>query len=755
MICAIVGVFLLFTGMRATAQYANPASLLNIEKFAEEEKQAFKNLSGRVQQGMGSYRGSVASDNFDVSFYRCEWEIDPTIRFIKGKVTSYFTIVSATDNITYDLSEVLTVDSITYHGNKISYQKIPSDGLQLQFPAALNASVKDSVTIFYKGVPATLPSFNPFVQSSHNGAPIIWTLSEPFGAKQWWPCKNGLNDKADSIDIVITNPAIYQASSNGVMVQESVANSNKTSMWKHRYPIATYLVAIAVTNYTVVKDTVMTGGKVLGLVDYAYPESVGIFNTQRPLTKYAIGLLTNLFGEYPFIKEKYGYTQFGAGGGMEHQTNSFVNGPSRDLIVHETAHQWFGDKITCSSWKDIWLNEGFASYCQVLEFENSDKPYFYGTLKNLIASITSLPDGSVLVDDTTDANRIFSGRLSYYKGCYLLHMLRWKLGDSVFFKGIKRYLNDPLLTYNFAKTEDLQRNLEQESGKNLTSFFKNWFSGQGYPDYTVEWSQDSSTTVYTKITQGTSHPSVSFYDMPVPIQFKNSTRDTIIVFDNVQNGQTYLSNPGFKADTAIFDPDYWILCHSNTKQLTCTGSAGADKIFPLYKIEWFQNINNWIFVDITQSNAAATAAGNDIPGYLHFSGDGKDTTIIVKNVRGHYSNWINAGFKVTNVFVTTSCLMNMNYTVTSQANTPSANEIKIFPVPVNNNSLNISLKNPTDRSLSVIILNAAGQLVYQGKFDTPGRDEVFTIPATKFAKGVYFIKLQSESTIRITRKFIN
>ncbi|MEP6724329.1 MAG: M1 family metallopeptidase, partial [Bacteroidota bacterium] len=445
----------------------------SIDSIADIEKKSFTNLlENNRETGTQNYTRTTSSSNFDINFYRCEWEIDPNIRFIKGKVTSYFSISSATDNIVFDLSDTLMVDSITYHGNQILFQKIPNDGLQLQFPSILNTGQKDSVSIYYNGVPRNLVRFKPFVQFIHNGAPMIYTLSEPFGAKEWWPCKNGLNDKADSIDILIKNPAIFQASSNGSMVQESIVNTNKLSVWKHRYPIASYLVALAVTNFTVLKDTMIIGGKTMNLVDYAYPEAIEVnyFNAERPYTKYTLALYSRLFGDYPFANEKYGFTQFGGGGGMEHQTNTFVIGPTVQLIAHETGHQWFGDKITCGSWQDIWLNEGFATYCEILYKESLDKNTIYPTLKNYINTITSVPDGSVWVDDTTSASRIFTGRLSYYKGSYLLHMLRWKLGDDVFFRGVKRYINDPLLKYNYAKTSDFKRNMEEESGKDLSPF---------------------------------------------------------------------------------------------------------------------------------------------------------------------------------------------------------------------------------------------------------------------------------------------
>ena len=724
-------------------------------QIAELEKKGFERLfQGNHNVNNERVAGTVASANFDVNFYRCEWEIDPNVRYIKGKVTSYFTIVATTDTIVFDLSSALVPDSIVYHGTPIVFQPIANDGLMLQFPAVLHKGDKDSVSIYYKGVPRSMPGVKPFVQSFHDGAPMIYTLSEPFGAKEWWPCKNGLNDKADSVDITIINPAAYQASSNGLMIGENTINGSKVSVWKHRYPIASYLVALAVTNFAVLKDTVSIGGKIMDIIDYAYPEPMytDYFNAQRVHTKFTLNLYSKLFGDYPFAKEKYGYTQFAAGGGMEHQTNTFLNWPTEQLISHETGHQWFGDKITCGSWEDAWLNEGFASYCEILYMENTDKAVKQKRLGVLINNIIAAPGGSVKVDDSTNSNRIFDGRLTYDKGSYLLHMLRWKLGDTAFFNTLKRYQNDPALKYNYAKTADFQRNAEQESGKNLTGFFQEWYSGQGYPKYAVEWMQDSNSNIFVKINQTTSHPSVSFFDMPVPIQFKNAVRDTTIVFDHSSDGQTFLTNPGFKADTAIFDPNLWILATNSVKYVDCSAAIN-NKLFPFYNIQWTQNNNNWIHLAIDQSNHSATSIGENIPVNIHFTGNGKDSSIEIKNVRYAYSSWLNIGFEVTNVYVSNSCLIDNNYSIHGQRDNSGINEIKVYPVPVDDNAINISLNNPSDKQLSIRLFTASGQLIYKTTVPTPGRNELFKVPSAQLARGAYFITVESE-TIKKTIKLI-
>ena len=233
----------------------------------------------------------------------------------------------------------------------------------------------------------------------------MWSLSEPYGARDWWPCKNGNNDKADSVDIIVTAPAQYKAASNGLLQGEVLigGGTKKVTHWKHRYPIATYLICFAVTNYSVFNNTLQLGNVSLPVVTYCYPETQSWF--QSSTTQYQLPQLSffhGLLGDYPFIKEKYGNVQFGWGGGMEHQTCSFLVVPYEGLMAHELAHQWFGDKITCARWEDIWLNEGFASHMTMGYWVEKAYP-----LKDVIAyrkseidDITSQPGGSVKVDDT-------------------------------------------------------------------------------------------------------------------------------------------------------------------------------------------------------------------------------------------------------------------------------------------------------------------------------------------------------------------
>ena len=511
------------------------------------------------------FRSSPFTADYDLVYQRAEWEIDPAQYYIQGEVMAYFKPTQpGFAAVHFDLSDLLTVHSVLYRGETaVAFNQV-DDRLEVLLPAEIPLGQLDSVSIRYEGAPAST-GFGSFSTATAGGRPVLWTLSQPYGAKDWWPTKQDLNDKIDSIDIIVRTPAPYRAASNGLLVNESEDGAHKIYHWRHRYPIPAYLVAIAVAEYAVYSDFVpVPGGEPIEVLNYAYPGSLATWQAASGATVEIMQLFNELFGLYPFAEEKYGHAQFAWGGGMEHQTMSFMGGMSHLLQAHELAHQWFGNKITCGSWSDIWLNEGFATYLEGMTYEFGLGPNTWRNwLQGKISQVTSQPDGAVFVADTTSVSRIFNGRLSYSKGALLLHMLRWKLGDAAFFQGVRNYLDDPALAYGYARTADLQRHLEQASGQVLDGFFADWFYGQGHPSYQVNWQQQGST-VWVEIGQTTSHPSVDFFELPVPIQFVGSGGgDTIVVFDHAFSGQLF----SFETPTTIsqvqFDPELWLCSRDN------------------------------------------------------------------------------------------------------------------------------------------------------------------------------------------------
>ncbi len=527
------------------------------KKIAETEKNKFS---------LENNKSALAANyNFNVVYHRCEWTVDPAVNYIKGKVLTYFQPVNPTNQVEFDLSIVLTVDSILYHDSLLTFSHLAGDILQVNFPATLIAGSLDSLSIFYQGAPTT-SGFGAFVQTNHSGTPVIWTLSEPYGAKEWWPCKQTLNDKIDSVDIIVTCPSAYRVAGNGLLVSETTSGTDKTFFWKHRYPIATYLVAFAVTNYSVYSDFVPLGNDTLEILNYIYPENIGSAQPATAGTVPTMQLYDSIFTVYPFMKEKYGHAEIGGGASMEHQTMSFMSSSALNhhVISHELGHQWFGDKITCGSWEDIWLNEGFATYCTGLTYQYMFNGIYWNTWKSQnMQSITNYAFGSVFCDDTTTVGRIFDSRLSYSKGAYVLHMLRWVMGDSLFFKGIKNFITDTTLAYGFAKTPQLKVHLEAVSSLSLTEFFNDWYYGEGHPKYSVIWEQDTTNLLTVTINQTQSHSSVSFFEMPVPIRFKNNFQDTILVFNHTFSGEIFTAGLPFTADSVFFDPDLWIVSKNN------------------------------------------------------------------------------------------------------------------------------------------------------------------------------------------------
>lgn len=508
-------------------------------------------------------KGVPESANYDLHYHRLVLELNPEVLYINGAVTSYFSPnVVNFNEIYFDLTNALVVDSVKYHDSLIFFNQLTNNSLRISFPNIISQNSIDSVTVYYQGVPPS-SGFGSFVQSSHLNDSILWTLSEPFGAHEWWPCKDALNDKIDSIEVVVTTPKKYKVASQGLLVNQTTNGVKNTYYWKHRYPIATYLISIAITNYSEFTINANLNQGVMPVLNYVYPEDSATYYTQILNIVPIIELFDSLFGDYPFYTEKYGHAQFEWGGGMEHQTMSSMGGFSNHLMSHELGHQWFGNKITCGSWSDIWLNEGFATYCTGMFYKYLDPFWWDAWKEDMISSVTSLPDGSVYNPDTTSVSRIFSSRLSYKKGAFLLRMLEWKVGSNFFFQAINNYLSDINLRYRFATTQNFKNHLENVSGIDLTEFFNDWYYGEGYPSYTVRWNQSGNSVNFT-VTQNQSHNSVSFFEMPIPIYLKGQGVDTTLVFNHTYSGQNFVANVPFLIDSVYFDPERWILTKNDS-----------------------------------------------------------------------------------------------------------------------------------------------------------------------------------------------
>lgn len=506
--------------------------------------------------------------NYDITYHRLEFTVNPSVKFITGKVFTTYTALSNMTTITFDFANELTTSSVKMGTTNLAFVESGNNELVITLPTTQLAGTSATIEINYSGVPPA-NGFDSFVKSTHNGSPIIWTLSEPFGARDWWPCKQDLNDKINSIDVYITAPSQYVSVSNGVETSAPViSGANKTTHFHHGYPIPAYLIAIAVTNYQVHNQTAGTAPNTFPIVNYVYPENFSTAVTDLEQTISIMDLYETLFEPYPFRNEKYGHAQFSWGGGMEHTTVSFMQNFSRELIAHEMGHQWFGDKVTCGTWKDIWLNEGFATYLATLVIENFDGLDAFITEKaGMIDYIVSSPNGNLYLTDAqaTSVNRIFSSRLSYNKGAMVLEMLRFKLGDAAFFLGLKNYLANPNLAYKYAVTTDLQTQLEIVYGSSLQEFFNDWVYNQGYPTYTITAQNWGAGQAKFVINQTQSDASVSYFEMPVPVRIYAVNGDFVdLKLNNTYNGEQIITNVPFPITNVAFDPERHIIAANST-----------------------------------------------------------------------------------------------------------------------------------------------------------------------------------------------
>lgn len=506
-------------------------------------------------------RAAVGSRDYDVTYYKLDLRVDVNPVRISGSVTlRAFSRSSALNALTLDLVNSMTVDSVLVDGAARPAVQSPMT-FDIDLGSARPAGTPLTLVVYYHGVPATSGFGSLFATATPSGSPWIWTLSEPYGARDWWPCNDHPGDKADSVDVWITVPAGLKVGSQGVLAAVLPnMDGTTTHRWRHRYPIATYLVSLAIADYDEVsfwfKHSATDSMEVL---NYLLP---GTGLGSLPLTVDMLQIFSVLFGPYPFLSEKYGHAQFGWGGAMEHQTMTSTGSTSEGIIAHELAHQWFGDMITLETWPHIWLNEGFATYGEVLYREQKYGAAAYEAAMSSRMLSAREATTSLYVADTTNLSLLFSNALVYSKGATVLHMLRHVVGDSLFFAAIKAYAGDPGLVYGTASTEDFQRICETITGRDLEWFFRQWVYGERYPRYTYRWESALSGAghrVQLEISQSTGTVNPSFFTMPIDIKIVGLGVDTTVVVFNDQAMQTFSILVPFAPTNIVLDPGSWIL----------------------------------------------------------------------------------------------------------------------------------------------------------------------------------------------------
>ncbi len=538
--------------------------LSSVSLFAQSagnECQTAKVRTFKQMKSMGKlyYPGD---QNIDVTYYKLDLNISYSPQQITGAVT--IDAKSMQDNLTsvfYDLQNALTVDSVVAPSGRLTFTH-SGNKINLTLDRAYNIGELFEVVVYYHGVPGS-SGFGSFEFSSHSGHPIIWTLSEPYGASDWFPGKDSPADKVDSCDVIVTAADNFYTVSNGVLISEiDNGDGTKTFHWKEHHPIAQYLISLAMTNYAEYDNYYVVGQDSMIVRHFNYPENLN--STREARLNKTVGMLEyyhDIYGLYPYFDEKYGHAEFGWSGGMEHQTCTSIGAYGETIIAHELAHQWFGDKVTCATWHDIWLNEGFATFTEALWLGHV---YGEGAYEDRIESYMSTAKyayGPIYVQDISNVNSIFNYARSYAKGAVVIHMLRGIVGDSTFFNILQSYLNDPRYAYNSATTDQFAAVASAVSGTDLTYFFNEWIYGENYPKYRVDFKRvitDSNYYAIVTLTQNT-NTNPRFFTMPVQLKITTEQGDTLVTVFNDAVNQSFEIEVNSYPLSVELDPNNLIL----------------------------------------------------------------------------------------------------------------------------------------------------------------------------------------------------
>lgn len=506
------------------------------------------------------------TERYDVHFYFLDLHMTNTVTTLSGVSEIHASARENLDSALVELYQTMTINGIEVDGSSVGYSRV---GTAVKIPVNAVAGQSFVLTIDYQGTPPTAAS-NPLggggmtnASSPSWGNQVTWSLSEPFSAYEWFPVKQSLKDKADSCAVHVTVPTACKAGSNGVLEQVvDLGNGTHRFEWKHRHPIDYYLISVAVAEY--VEYTVMANPSNSGPVtiqNYIYnnPQTLPNFQADIDETADFIELFADLYGPYPFADEKYGHCMAPISGGMEHQTMTTQGFFNNTLTAHELGHQWWGDHVTCGSWADIWVNEGFASYSEYLMLEHLYPGQQNTDMLDRHDNIMSQPDGSVWVEDSLNDGRIFSGRLTYDKGAAIIHTLRFLINnDSLFFAGLQQYQEQ--FADSTALGVDFIAVMEDVTNMDFTAFMEEWYFGEGYPIYTVRWNNLGSE-ILVEINQQTSASAITpFFTNDLELRFdRQGVADTNMRFTitGAQN-QFLIPNSGNIINILSIDPQNWI-----------------------------------------------------------------------------------------------------------------------------------------------------------------------------------------------------
>lgn len=508
---------------------------------------------------------------YDVLSYDLEIHLDPSSLFISGQVAmGWQATESGLNTLALDLVEELTCTAVRVGLQNLNFRR-ENDALLIDLASSPVPGVPDTLTIFWEGRPPRHGQLQVglLFRTHHAGTPgdpvddvpIIANISEPWSAHAWWPCKDHPADKA-LVSLAVTVPDTLSAVSNGRLLEVTdPAPGWRRFAWREDYPLPTYLVSVAASNYT--SWTEMCGE--VPLQYHVFPNDRAHAEIDFAPTCAMLEFLVDRFGPYPFAGEKYAQVEIKWVGAMEHATATsvsqmFLTGDRQHelLVVHELAHHWFGNSLSPALWSDIWLNEGFARYCEALWVEQVQGPEAY---REYMASIGRLGHPGLFQEMGLlgDPDPILPNILIYDKGAWLLHSLRLLLGDQVFDALLYSYVTDPILVHGTVGTRDFIARAENHAGRSLDGFFTPWLETSEVPQL---WTQTSvsQNRASLRVVQNQD----TLFEMALPVALRTTTgrrQDTVLVS---RRDQTFTWETEEWVQEITVDPDTLVFMTSGS-----------------------------------------------------------------------------------------------------------------------------------------------------------------------------------------------
>lgn len=744
---------------------------------------------------------SGTGSNIDVVYHRIWWRINPdSAKAIKGTVTTYFkTITPNVSSITFDLRQSSFNNAslvVKYHGITCTSSINASNVLSITLPSTIvSTGTLDSVAVSYYGVPPAVSGAAQGYQvatDATSGQKVIYTLSESYEDRDWWPCKADMQDKIDSIDIIVntpwSGPDTFWVATNGKLVDSTISGGSRTFTFKNRYPMASYLVCVSVARYNRYYRSVNIGGTTVPVVyNLIRGKSAANYNTilnAMDIINQVVVAFSNKFGDYPFKYEKHGFYDGLAGaGGMEHQTFSAIDGgttsgsigslASQSTLAHELMHQWFGDKATFATWADLWLAEGFARYGEALAGELVPATGINPVSEMSAAktSARSVSTNRTRITSFTTSNLIWSSnnvKAVYDRGCMVVSMLRALSGDNNFFLACRNYLDSVNGSgYKSATSDSLKNNFNRVLNYDLTPFFNDWVIGQGHPTTVINWNSPVAKSLVVRVASQTrtAGASAPYFHNVIILRVQGAvpaTQDTTIVIYDIDGYN--LAKAGLSTGIGAAEPGNILTYDLSFTPTTVTFDAFNQTMSAGSTVKL-----TTLAVNVIDFSAFKTTAGNQV-NLSVVKTEPIEKVILLKSANGTDFNeaglmsLINSGGQVNNYQYTDLAPIlpstfykakivyssGEEFTKIVKVQSPSiTKQVNVSPNPANS-EIKIAFNNVDKVEALIKIINADGRVVSE----TVIKKDFILNNVTNLSSGIYMVQVILNGQVSESSKFV-